>query len=140
MRKYKFWCYTINNPSSIETTAVEQMYRKSREQEFWSDNLDNPVTYNIVGYEGLKMKTFHLQGFVGFTQPVTFNDLKERFYFRRAHLEPMRITSTLSQAATYCKKEGVYHEYGKLSELKLANPTLARKRKVYESNNLTEHY
>lgn len=90
------WVFTINNPTDNDRNLLQSLSE--------SDELK----YLVIGRERGSTGTPHLQGFVIFTRPTSRT--RASTHAPRAHLEPARGTS--SQAATYCKKDGDYDEYG----------------------------
>lgn len=90
------WCFTINNPSDEDKTKVADVGR------------GDLIKYLVVGREVGQNQTPHLQGFVVFKRG--HSRARVSGLFPRAHLEPARGTSV--QAATYCKKDGDFDEYG----------------------------
>lgn len=90
------WCFTINNPTQADRDNVGELSQHQRRK------------YLVVGREVGETGTPHLQGFVVFTHGVTRTRVAA--LLPRAHLESTRGTST--QAATYCKKDGDFDEYG----------------------------
>lgn len=102
------WCFTINNPTQEDKDHVAGFGI-------------NPLRkYLVVGREVGESGTPHLQGFVVFTRAVTRTRVSG--FFPRAHLEATRGTS--QQAATYCKKDGDFDEYGECPSNKGANSVL----------------
>ncbi len=89
-KKYKHWCFTINNPEH------EIVYKPLSMQ------------YLVVGLEEAGTGTEHLQCYVCFNTKLRRTQVSK--IFSRAHLEPMN--GTPKQASVYCKKDGVYTEYG----------------------------
>ncbi len=88
----KHWCFTINNPEE--------------EPDIWRPLA---MTYLVLGLEKApNTGTPHIQGY------VVFNARKRRTavakFLPTAHLE--RMMGTPKQAAVYCKKDGVWTEFG----------------------------
>lgn len=73
--------------------------------------LGQSVTYLVFGYEEAESGTPHLQGYVTFPKVKRFNEARQ-FLPHGTHLEAKR--GTPEQAASYCKKGGVFKEFGKL--------------------------
>lgn len=90
------WCFTLNNYSDAEVEVLRA--------------LAPTVKYIVFGREiAPDTLTPHLQGFVIFFSPIRLNACKLAVS-NRAHLEVARGTS--DQAATYCKKEDAFEEFG----------------------------
>lgn len=94
----KRFCFTLNNYTEEEVTAVTNLSSLSL------------VKYLIFGFEVGENGTEHLQGFIILSKPQRFSWFKSRV--PRAHIETAKGTSL--QAATYCKKEGNFKEFGVL--------------------------
>lgn len=90
------WVFTLNNPTDADRTLVADL---------GSHEL---CKYLIVGRELGESGTPHLQGFVVFHRST--RRTRVAGLLPRAHLEV--TVGTSEQAATYCKKEGDYDEYG----------------------------
>lgn len=88
------WVFTLNNYTVEEEGKVQEP--------------NDRVKYIIYGREVGESGTKHLQGFVQFKQPASFNQVKE--YIPRAHWEKAR--GTTDQAITYCQKDGDIWEFG----------------------------
>ena len=88
------WCYTLNNPKAPIPWNEYQMQ------------------YHVYGEERGEQGTFHYQGFIIFKNSKLFNAVKE--LCPDAHWEATR--ATYLQAADYCKKDGVFKEFGTLPE------------------------
>lgn len=98
--KSKGFCFTINNPTDQDNEQLQKLK-------------DEPsVLYLVWGTELGSSGTLHYQGFVRLKHPVTSNRI--RSLLSRAHVEIQKGTS--QQAAEYCKKDGVFVEYGNLPE------------------------
>lgn len=93
------FCFTLNNYTPEDVAHIESLYL----------NADNHITYLVIGREVGDSGTPHLQGFVCFSRRKTFNVVKALIN-ERIHIEGARGTS--DQAATYCKKDGAYTEFG----------------------------
>lgn len=66
--KLRNWCFTLNNPTS--------MPNKEKDDDWW-DNLED-LRYGICQLEiGEETGTPHLQGYLEFTRPVYFTEMKE---------------------------------------------------------------
>lgn len=92
------WVFTLNNPSEDEEQSL-------------ADRLSEPSNfqYAVFGREQGESGTPHLQGFLVSTSPRRLNWLRLNVS-PRAHFEVARGTS--QQAAAYCKKDGVFDEFG----------------------------
>jgi len=94
------WCFTLNNPTAAET----QVYN-----DFLSSD---QVRYAVVGSEVGESGTPHLQGFLILHSPRRLAWINEKL--PRSHKERARGTS--QQAADYCKKDGIFEEWGSLPD------------------------
>lgn len=90
----KRWCYTLNNYSEEEYTALQQQ----------------ASCYHVMGSEIGKEGTPHIQGFITFAKAKRLSGVKK--INGRAHWEKTRETSDI--AANYCKKDGLFWEQGKV--------------------------
>lgn len=90
----KFYCFTINNPTSDDDKQLA--------------DLAPTVGYLVYGRETGESDTFHYQGYVELTKPQRLSWLKKRL--ARAHLEPRK--GTRAQARNYCLKDGDFREFG----------------------------
>lgn len=104
----RHWCYTINNYTNAE---LEQLWRP--------DIYDYMVNGLEVGTE----KTPHVQGYCTVKKKKTLSQMSK--LIPRAHLEITRGTPI--QASDYCKKDGVYREFGSLPLAKTEAATKKRK-------------
>lgn len=102
------WVFTINNPTPADRTHVVHLGESES------------IKYLVAGREHGESGTPHLQGFVIFNRSV--RRARVASALPRAHLEVARGTS--EQAATYCKKEGDFDEYGTFPENNKSNPYL----------------
>lgn len=91
------WCFTINNPTDDDVTLLRTTSSLS--------------TYLVWGREVGEQGTPHLQGFCIFPTPQRLRGAK-RHLGTRAHLEAARGSS--EAAATYCKKENDFEEFGQV--------------------------
>lgn len=91
------YCFTLNNFDHDDETRLRA--------------LGSQVKYLVFGREVGESGTPHLQGFVVFNTSTRFGAAK-RAIGDRAHLEVARGTN--EQAATYCKKENDFEEFGSL--------------------------
>lgn len=93
----RHWCFTINNWTRED---VEQL-----------EALGPQVSYLVIGYETGDSGTPHIQGYVVFPRIKRRREAL-RLISPRAHLEVKR--GTPQQAADYCKKDGLFNEWGEL--------------------------
>lgn len=96
----KQWCFTLNNYTPAELTAIVDS----------ASGFD----YLCFGRELGDSGTPHLQGFLCLPQKKRLAQVKQLDGLSRAHFEKRSPRSTPAQAAEYCKKEGDYDEYGEL--------------------------
>jgi len=87
------WCFTVNNYDDAALEYLEACDCK----------------YVVYGKEVGEEGTPHLQGFIMFAHPVSFNQVKERLP-QGAHIE--KAKGTPKQAADYCKKDNDFVERG----------------------------
>jgi len=97
----KNWCFTLNNPTDDERTALAAL----------STTASPLVCYLIVGRELGALGTPHIQGFIQFDKRVSLARCR-RLVSLRAHFEVAR--GTPKEASDYCKKEGDFDEYGQI--------------------------
>lgn len=95
----RHWCFTLNNWTEEEYASLVAL----------GTELPDPVTYLCVGKETGEEGTPHLQGFVSLSGRKSFSFVK-RLISGRCHLEVAR--SRPAVAASYCKKDGDYEEFG----------------------------
>lgn len=91
----RHWCFTINNWTAEHDDALRA--------------LGSTATYLVYGYETGQQGTPHIQGYVVFPVRKRFSAAKAALP-GNPHVEVRR--GTPKQAADYCKKDGVYQEYG----------------------------
>ncbi|AKV62287.1 putative replication initiation protein [Gammarus sp. amphipod associated circular virus] len=91
------YCFTVNNPTVQDRERLDLL----------ADSCNYLVYGNEIGSSG----TPHLQGFVIFPKTKRFNAAKIAIG-NTAHVECARGSSV--QAATYCKKDGDFREFGEL--------------------------
>lgn len=106
--KSRYWVFTINNWTSDDEAQLE--------------SIKDQVRYLVYGYETGAAGTHHLQGYIAFHGPLTMDAAKEHVG-ARAHLEQKR--GTHEQASSYCKKEGLFKEYGSIPKSSGTNGSLA---------------
>lgn len=92
--KARDFCYTLNNYTEAETDCL----------------LAIECVYHIMGKEIGENKTPHIQGYLYFENPRSFNAVKK--LIPRAHIE--RTKGTPKEASDYCKKDGDFIEKGEL--------------------------
>lgn len=95
----KHWCFTINNPTPYENSDVDSLVRRG------------VATYLVAGDEVASSGTRHIQGYVAFKCTKRLSQVRN-LLSPRAHCEVMRGTS--EQASNYCKKDGLFREFGDL--------------------------
>lgn len=93
------WCVTLNNYTDQEYNAIEEAARTDR------------FVYCVIGKEVGESGTPHLQIFAVFFNNQSLARVKDVFGVR-SHCE--RANGTSIQAATYCKKDNNYVEFGNL--------------------------
>lgn len=91
------WCFTLNN--YVEADIARLRF------------LGSSVSYLVFGREVGDSGTPHLQGYVVFNRKCALSSAK-RSVGDRAHLEVTR--GSPEQASDYCKKDGVFEEFGTL--------------------------
>jgi len=92
------YCFTLNNYTADEVGRLASN--------------STLFKYLVFGREVGDNGTPHLQGFFITEHRISFEVAKLRLGSQRVHLEAARGTS--SQAATYCKKDGDYDEFGEV--------------------------
>lgn len=99
--KSRFWVFTINNYGESDERLVIELHASG------------DATYVVIGRETGASGTPHLQGYLEFATRKRFSAAKRLLGGRNVHIEPRRGSGLA--AATYCKKDGDYKEYGTLS-------------------------
>ncbi|AXL65895.1 replication-associated protein [Fly associated circular virus 5] len=97
----KDYCFTVNNYDDDGVRLLSGLVQ------------GGIAGYICFGYECGKSGTKHLQGFIQFTRKVRFSTVQASLP-KGTHIEKRR--GTPEEASEYCKKEGNYHEEGKLSK------------------------
>lgn len=92
-RSYNY-CYTINNPTELDSAAVSNMSALSR--------------YHVMGKEKGENGTPHFQGYVVFKTLKSLEQVKK--LLPRAHIEAAK--GDAESNFNYCSKEGDYIESG----------------------------
>lgn len=103
MAQSKYWCYTLNNYTDDDELCCSGVFIKP-----------SPVcTYHVYGYEVSSTGTPHLQGYIEFGSRVR-RSVVLKLLGGRVHLSARM--GTAEQAATYCKKDGEFKEFGVISK------------------------
>lgn len=84
MSRSRGWCFTLNNYTEAEETAL----------------LTLDIKYIVIGREVGEKGTPHLQGYIEFVNQRNLAQVKK--YNEKAHWETRK--GTPSEAANYCKK------------------------------------
>ncbi|AKV62276.1 putative replication initiation protein [Hermit crab associated circular virus] len=105
----KQWCFTLNNYTPAELTAIVDS----------AGNFD----YLCFGRERGNNNTPHLQGYLILKEKKRFSYVRQLAGLERAHWEKKSPRSTPKQASDYCKKDGDYDEYGELPTKKQGQRT-----------------
>jgi len=92
-KKSRAWCFTINNYTEEHVNVLREF----------------PCKYLVCGREVGANGTPHLQGYIYFKHPKTFNNMKN-IMPGNAHLEKAR--GSTDQNREYCTKENNYFETG----------------------------
>lgn len=90
--KHRAYSFTLNNYTVEDITSLKEIKYK----------------YIILGDEIGKSGTPHLQGYIVFSSPISFNSIKKQI--PKAHIEPS--IATAEQNREYCSKEKVLFEDG----------------------------
>lgn len=98
--KAKHWCITVNNYGDADICQFT--------------NIEESATYYVFGKEVGDSGTRHLQCYVVFKTPKSLAMLKK--IWPTGHFEHKYLKSTNIQAATYCKKDGNFVEFGIIPE------------------------
>ncbi len=101
----KNWCFTHNNYTEPDLTILRQYGERIGQR-------DDSLVYLVYGREVGDGGTPHLQGYLCFPSPKSFNQVRALFQPLSAapHVEKSRGTPT--QASTYCKKDNDFEEFG----------------------------
>lgn len=117
MSKARSWCFTLNNPS-----LKEGVYQ----------NMPN-VAYIIVGDEIGESGTPHHQGYVYFTNAISFKSVK-KLLPEGCHIEQAR--GSPEQASIYCKKTKILYEHGNLPKQGKRNDIVIIKELINTDKNM----
>lgn len=98
--KAKHWCITVNNYGDADICQFT--------------NIEESATYYVFGKEVGDSGTRHLQCYVVFKSPKSLAALKK--IWPTGYFEHKYQKSTNIQAATYCKKDGNFVEFGIIPE------------------------
>ena len=112
----KNWCFTLNNYTPEEEEALKRIG-----EEMKNDN-KHWCKYLCFGRERGEQGTPHLQGCISIRTCQRMIWIVNKIWGRghqRSHWEVMR--GTIDQAANYCKKDGDFSEYGRLTDCALTN-------------------
>lgn len=118
MSKARGYCFTLNNYTDEEHEMI----------------LNIPCVYQIMGKEIGDSGTPHIQGFIYFENPRSFNAIKK--LMPKAHIEVMK--GTPSQAAEYCKKDKDFSETGELPRQGARNDLEDIRKLLQETNKMSE--
>lgn len=99
MSRAKYWCFTVNNPTTDERAKIVALED------------EDAVEYLVFGNEVGESGTPHLQGFVAFSTRVRLTQVKQSVS-ARGHFEVAKFPE---KAAEYCKKDGDFVEFGVLT-------------------------
>ena len=111
-------CFTLNNYTKEELEEIKA----------WECN------YLVIGFEVGKEKTPHLQCYVEWGKPKRFSTLKR--INSRIHWE--RRKGTAKQASDYCKKDGLFIEFGVLSNQGKRTDILAAAEAIMAGDSMKE--
>lgn len=95
----KHWCFTVNNWTAANDELLKAL------------GTTDGTSYLVYGYEEGENHTPHLQGYVAFSTRKRFNQVKALLP-AGAHIEAKK--GSPKQASDYCKKDGVYQEFGEV--------------------------
>lgn len=96
MSKSRDWCFTLNNYTEQD---VEDLNQKAV-----------LFAYLLYGFEVGESGTPHLQGFIQFKGPRTFQSVQRVLGDSRFHIEARK--GSVQQCIAYCKKDNSYTEFG----------------------------
>lgn len=92
------FCFTLNNPSEEEFNLLRK------------EPPIPPTRYTLFGSEVGESGTFHAQGTIVMSKPMTVYAVKKLESMKRAHVEIMK--GRLEQSEAYCSKDGKVEMYG----------------------------
>lgn len=92
MKQLRNFVFTLNNPTDAEISELQLL----------------GYSYLIIGHEKGKNGTPHLQGYCELTSRKSFGMIRK--LIPRAHIE--NRFGTQDEAIEYCKKDGIFIEYG----------------------------
>lgn len=95
----RHFCFTVNNYSSADDDELKAL------------GTAPGTSYLVYGYETGESGTPHLQGYICFESTKRFAQVKS-ILPDGAHIEVKR--GSPKQAADYCKKDGIFQEFGTL--------------------------
>jgi hypothetical protein len=95
MPQTRHWCFTLNNWTAADDDKLKA--------------LGPTISYLVYGYETSESGTPHLQGYAVFPNVKRFSEAQDLLPVG-CHLEAKR--GSPEQAADYCKKDGVFTEFG----------------------------
>lgn len=122
MSRARGWVMTLNNFSEMEYRDIVTFMK-------------NETEYGVIGIERGSSGTPHLQMHMEFKNMKSAKQLKA--INNRMHIEKRK--GTKEQAAEYCKKEGMYEEFGKLKDEKgKRNDLLEVKKAVQEGKTMNQ--
>ena len=104
----KDWVFTLNNYTDDEVRTLNGVLEDVAK-----------CKYGVYGREVGESGTPHLQGFVQFVNRKRPNQVSALLGIRRLHCEARR--GTPDEAATYCKKDGDFVEFGQMSRPGISN-------------------
>lgn len=113
-KQFRNWCFTIN----ILDHEDQDLWREAMKNNRMLKG-DNPkIKYLVWEFEtGDALERPHVQGYLEYQTKTTLTGLKKLFNLPYMHAEARM--GTASEAATYCKKEGSFFEFGRISEDRL---------------------
>lgn len=95
----KHWVFTVNNWTAANDELLKAL------------GTSDGTAYLVYGYEEGENHTPHLQGYIAFETRKRFRQVKDLLP-AGAHIEAKK--GSPKQASDYCKKDGVYQEFGEL--------------------------